>query len=62
MYDKYTLFFSKYFNKGTLKGITIRDRISFHSKNSATRWFNTVSKKKDLGFTIFSPFLKKKKA
>ena len=60
MYDQFTLFFSKYFNKGSLKGITIRDKISFHSKNSATRWFNSVSKKKNLGFAIFMPFLSKK--
>jgi len=58
--NQFTLFFSKHFDKGCLKGITIRDNLSFHSKKSATRWFNSVSKKKNLGFTIFMPFLTKR--
>lgn len=40
----YVVEFEKYLTKGTLKGLTVKDRIHFPSKSDANSWVEAVSK------------------
>jgi len=41
---KYVVEFEKYFNKGNLKALTIKDRLHFISERDANDWVAAVSK------------------
>ena len=49
-----TIYFSKRFIKGILKGIKVTDKISFVDEKHAIDWVNGINKKSNLDYEIIS--------